>query len=185
MIIWVLRPFLYSSSVYSYHLFLMFSASVRSLLFPSFFGTIFLDMSSFLEDISKSFPFYSFPLLLCIVHICVSWCVCIFVCECMWSMFAVFPGERWRAEVCSEPRMACVPRDTSGALPEHTLTKVRSASVLRPPPVLPCQFVLNHFLFYFFAKYANMARVHLLFIPQTFLCHWRVPDMCLDGCSES
>ena len=35
-----LRPFLYSSSVYSYHLFLIFSASVRSLLFLSFFMPI-------------------------------------------------------------------------------------------------------------------------------------------------
>ena len=36
-----LRPFLYSSSVYSYHLFLISSASVRSLLFLSFIVLIF------------------------------------------------------------------------------------------------------------------------------------------------
>ena len=36
-----LKPFLYSSSVYSYHLFLTSSASIRSLLFLSFIGPIF------------------------------------------------------------------------------------------------------------------------------------------------
>ena len=168
MIIWVLRPFLYSSSVYSYHLFLISSASVRSLLFLSFFVPIFLICPVFLKTSLKFFPFYSFILFLCIVHICVSWCVCIFVCECIWSMFAVLPGEYWRAEVCSEPRMATW--DTTGTPVEpclsiHWLRGCQQAS-FHLPPVLPRQFVLNHFLFYFFAKNANMASVHLFIYPR-------------------
>ena len=52
-----LRPFLYSYSVYSCHLFLTSSASVRSFLFLSFYGAhpcmkCSLDISSFLEEIS-------------------------------------------------------------------------------------------------------------------------------------
>ena len=41
MIIWVVKIFLYSSSVYSYHLFLISSASVRSVPFLSFIKPIF------------------------------------------------------------------------------------------------------------------------------------------------
>ena len=41
MIIWILKIFLYSSSVYSCHLFLMSSASVKSILFLSFIVPIF------------------------------------------------------------------------------------------------------------------------------------------------
>jgi len=41
MIIWVWRSFLYSSSVYSCHLFLLSSASVRSIPFLSFIVPIF------------------------------------------------------------------------------------------------------------------------------------------------
>ena len=41
MIIWVVKIFLYSSSVYSCHLFLMSSASVRSIPFLSFIKPIF------------------------------------------------------------------------------------------------------------------------------------------------
>ena len=60
MVIWVLKIFfffffLYSSSVYSYHLFLISSASVRSLTFCSFlcpfFHEIFHQYLSFLEEI--------------------------------------------------------------------------------------------------------------------------------------
>lgn len=56
-------------------------------------------------------------------------------------MFAVLPGERWRAEVSGEPRDGQCPRDTSGVLPEHTLTEGRSASVLpsaSSPPLSVC-----------------------------------------------
>ena len=52
-----LWPYLYSSSVYSYHLFLVSSASVRSLLFLSFIVPIFAWnvplISNFLEEISS------------------------------------------------------------------------------------------------------------------------------------
>ena len=53
-----LRPFLYSSSVYSCHLSLIFSTSVRCLPFLSFIVPIFcmkysLGISSFLEEISS------------------------------------------------------------------------------------------------------------------------------------
>ena len=52
------RSFLYSSSVYSCHLFLIFSASVRSIPFLSFIEPIFvwkcsLGISNFLEEISS------------------------------------------------------------------------------------------------------------------------------------
>ena len=53
-----LRSFLYRSSVYSYHLFLISSASVRSIPFLSFIVPIFawnvpLGISNFLEDVSS------------------------------------------------------------------------------------------------------------------------------------
>ena len=41
MIIWSVRSFLYSSSVYSFHLFFISSASIRSLLFLSFIVLMF------------------------------------------------------------------------------------------------------------------------------------------------
>ena len=41
MVLWVIKSFLYSSSVYSCHLFLIFSASVRSISFLSFIVPIF------------------------------------------------------------------------------------------------------------------------------------------------
>ena len=51
------RSFLYSSSVYSCHLFLMSSASIRSLPFLSFilpiFAQCFLSISNFLDEISS------------------------------------------------------------------------------------------------------------------------------------
>ena len=55
-----LRSFLYSSSVYSYHLFLISSASVMPIPFLSFFEPIFawnvpLGISNFLEEISSLF----------------------------------------------------------------------------------------------------------------------------------
>ena len=74
------RLFLYSSSVYSFHLFLISSASVRSLSFlylthPS--TECSLDISNFLEISSFSHSrmgiflcfFFFFPLFLCIVHL--------------------------------------------------------------------------------------------------------------------
>ena len=66
------RSFLYSSSVYSCHLFLISSASVRSIPFLSFIKLIFawnvpLVSLIFLKR-SLSFPFYCFPLLLCNDH---------------------------------------------------------------------------------------------------------------------
>ena len=69
VIIWVVNIFfLYRSSVYSCHLFLIPSASVRSITFLFFIGPVCLKcslgISNFLEDIS-SFPFYCFPLFLC------------------------------------------------------------------------------------------------------------------------
>ena len=67
------RSFLYSSSVYSYHLFLIAFASVRSLLFLSFIVPIFAWNVSLLSLVflnrSLIFPFYFFPLFLCIVHL--------------------------------------------------------------------------------------------------------------------
>ena len=41
VVIWVIRSLLYSYSVYSYHLFLISSASIRSILFLSFIVPIF------------------------------------------------------------------------------------------------------------------------------------------------
>ena len=78
---WVITPswlsgslwsFLYSSSLYSYHLFLIASASVRSISFLSFIEPIFawnvpLVSLIFLKRV-YFFPFYCFPLLLCIDH---------------------------------------------------------------------------------------------------------------------
>ena len=57
MVIWVIRPFLYSSSVYFCHLFLISSASVRSIPFLSFIVPIFARniplVSNFLDEISS------------------------------------------------------------------------------------------------------------------------------------
>ena len=64
--------FLYSSSRYSCHLFLILSVSVRSLPFLSFIVPIFARMfpwSPIFLISSLSFPFYCFPLFLCIVHL--------------------------------------------------------------------------------------------------------------------
>ena len=68
-----LRSSLCNSSVYSCHLFLISSASVRSLPFLSFIVPIFawnvpLVSLIFLKSYIKSFPFYCFPLLLFIDH---------------------------------------------------------------------------------------------------------------------
>ena len=65
-----LRSFVYSYSVYSCHLFLISSASVRSIPFLSFTVPIFawnvpLVSLVFLKR-SLVFPFYCFPLFLCI-----------------------------------------------------------------------------------------------------------------------
>ena len=66
------RSFLYSSSVFSCHLFLISSAPVRSIPFLPFIEPIFawnvpLLSLIFLRDL-YSFPFYCFPLLLCTDH---------------------------------------------------------------------------------------------------------------------
>ena len=63
------RSFLYSSSVYSCHLFLISSASLRSIPFLSFIEPIFAWnvplVSQFSWRDSSSFPFYCFSLFLC------------------------------------------------------------------------------------------------------------------------
>ena len=60
-----LRPLLYSSSVYSCHLFLIYSASVRYLRFLSFILSIFASniplVSLIFLDISLVFPILLFP----------------------------------------------------------------------------------------------------------------------------
>ena len=68
-----LKSFLYSSSVYSFHL-LISSASVRSILFLSFIVPIFawnfpLVSLIFLKRSLVFLPFYCFPLFFCINHI--------------------------------------------------------------------------------------------------------------------
>ena len=67
-----LRPFLYSSSVYSCHLFLIFSALVRSLPFLSYIVPIFVWYIPLVSPIilkrSLVFHILLFPLFLCIVH---------------------------------------------------------------------------------------------------------------------
>ena len=64
------RSFLYSSSMYACHLFLISSASVRSIPFLSYFMPIFACkiplVSQFSSRDFQSFPFYCFPLFLCI-----------------------------------------------------------------------------------------------------------------------
>ena len=64
--------FLYSSSVYSYHLFLISSASLRSIPFLSFIEPIFVWnvplMSLIFLKRSLVFSVYCFPLFLCIDH---------------------------------------------------------------------------------------------------------------------
>ena len=64
------RSFFYRSSVYFCHLFLISSASVRSISFLSFIVPIFAWnvplVSLILLKCSLSFPFYCFPLFLCI-----------------------------------------------------------------------------------------------------------------------
>ena len=69
------RSFLYGSSVYSSHLFIISSASVRSIPFPSFIMPIFAWNIPFAWNVSLIFlkrslvfPFYCFPLFLCIDH---------------------------------------------------------------------------------------------------------------------
>ena len=73
VIIWVVKIFLVHSSVYSCHLFLISSASIRSILFLSFIKPIFslnvpLVSLIFLKR-SLVFPIlFFFPLFLCIDH---------------------------------------------------------------------------------------------------------------------
>ena len=66
------RAFLYSSSVYSCYLFLISSASLRSMPFVSFIVPIFAWnvplVSLIILKRSLVFTFYSFPLFLCIDH---------------------------------------------------------------------------------------------------------------------
>ena len=63
------RSFLYSSSVYSFHLSLISFTSVRSLPFLSFIEPIFAWNGPLISLVSwsdlYSFPFYCFPLFLC------------------------------------------------------------------------------------------------------------------------
>ena len=73
MVIGSLRPLLYSSSVYFWHLFLMSSASVRHFPFLSFMVPILaqnvpLTSPIFLQR-SLVFPTLTFPLFLCTVHL--------------------------------------------------------------------------------------------------------------------
>ena len=70
VIIWIMKIFLYSSSVYSCQLFLISSVSVRSIQFLSFIEPIFawnvpLISLIFLKGFLV-FPFRCFPLFLCI-----------------------------------------------------------------------------------------------------------------------
>ena len=89
-----LRPFLYSSSVYSYHLFLTSSASVRSLLLLSFIVPIFVWNVSLVSPIflkrSLVLLFYYFLLFLCIVHIRLSYLSTLFS-ETLHSIVYFFP----------------------------------------------------------------------------------------------
>ena len=68
-----LRSFLYSSFMYSFYLFLISSASVRSILFLFFIVPILPWNVPFKSLIffkrSLVFPFYCFPLFLCIAHL--------------------------------------------------------------------------------------------------------------------
>ena len=73
MVVRVIKTFLYSSSVYSCHLFLTFSAFVRSLLFLYFIMPIFawhvpLISPVFLKR-SLVFHIFCFPLFICVVHL--------------------------------------------------------------------------------------------------------------------
>ena len=61
MIIRVMKIFLHSSSVYSCHLFLISSASVRSIPFLSFIVKYSLGISNFLEEISSLSHSIVFP----------------------------------------------------------------------------------------------------------------------------
>ena len=65
-----LRPFLYSLSMYSCHLFLTSYASLRSLPFLSFIVPIFAWNVRLISPIFlKCFPFYCFLIFLCIVYL--------------------------------------------------------------------------------------------------------------------
>ena len=69
-----MKTFLYNSSVYSHHLLLISSASVKSIPFLSFTVPIFtwkcfLGISNFLEEISSLSHSVIFLLFLCIVHL--------------------------------------------------------------------------------------------------------------------
>ena len=70
--LWVNKGFLYSSSVYSYHLFLTLSASFRSIPFMSFIVLIIAWNVSFISLIflkrSLVFPIL-LPLFLCTIHL--------------------------------------------------------------------------------------------------------------------
>ena len=156
--------------MYSYHLFLISSASVRSLLFLSFFVPTFawnvlLICPVFLK---RSLSLSHSILVLCLfalfiyvyldvdVHLCVSIyeaCLLCYQVKVGVPRFLVSPG---MASVLGTPVELC--------LSTHWLRGRQQAS-FHPPPVLPCQFVINHFLFYFFAKNENMASVHLFIYP--------------------
>ena len=73
VIIWVMKTFLYSSSLYSCHPFLISFAFFMSLPFLSFIVPILAWNVPLISPISlnrfHSFPFYCFLLLLCIIHL--------------------------------------------------------------------------------------------------------------------
>ena len=73
MVIWVIKKFFYSPSLYSWHLFLISSASVRCLLVLSFIVPIFAWNVAFisLTFLMKFLVFHIllFSLFLCIVHL--------------------------------------------------------------------------------------------------------------------
>ena len=82
VIIWVIRSFLYSSSVYSCHLFLISSASVRSIPFLSFIEPVF-GIFNFLEEIfslSHSIVFLYFSALIAEEGLLISPCCSLGLC---------------------------------------------------------------------------------------------------------
>ena len=88
------RLFLCSSSMYSFQLFLISFASVKSLPFLSVYHAhpcmkCSLDISSFAEEISSLF--YCFPLLLCIVHLRRSAYLCSILSETLPSIGYILP----------------------------------------------------------------------------------------------
>ena len=105
-----LRPFLYSSSVYSCHLFLISSPSVRFLLFLSFTMPILawnysLDISNFPEEISSlshSVVFLYFFALFIVESLLISPCSCLELCSQLGISFS-FSLAFYFLLLCSNP----------------------------------------------------------------------------------